>query len=625
MKNISIVASLLLAGSSLLMTSCQDDFAELNVDPSSVSEGNVGYLFSQGVLEFEPSDYTYWFYNADQIYKWMQIMVPTSGVTSTIFDGGSGTSSSIRVLKYLNEIKYVRSQMTPEESAAYAQYEAAMNVLCVYMGIFDSDFIGDIPYTEAAQALHGGTLTPKYDRVADLYDLWLTQLDENINTFTTAEKQEFDPVQDPVFGGQAAKWAKLANSLKLKIAARLISQDRARALQIAEEVVNASCGYINGEADDFLFNKATNNTSNNDYVYHWSNGILQSSAGSQSIIDLMVNNLDPRVRFIFQKNDWNSKVVQLFFDAKRQDDVPSYIMDKINYSVGTDGTYKFESWKAPGEPWVRYHGLPLAFNAGQQAGIYGDWFNYSINCKYDDNYTYMPFSMFQTEQVYGRIDFTLPVASGDAVIQDVDDMPWYGMYLTTAEVNLYLAEFKLLGANLPQTASEYFNTALRASVEEYDRLASLNRIPYYGTTYNYDPNEKVIDLQEGEIETMMSHEAYQLTGNNAEDLEKVYVQQTLHFLMSPIDAWVTCRRAGIPKIGSKIWDRTDYSANGLPITEVPRRTVLSAPSPTDLMYDILIQAYETQGFSIGSANGVLNSERVWQDQGAPQYGEGPSL
>lgn len=619
------MASLLLAGSSLLMTGCQDDFAEVNVDPSSVTKGNVGYLFSQGVLEFEPSDYTYWFYNANQIYNWMQIMVPIESVTSTIFEGGTSTSSSIRVLKYLNEIKYVRSEMTPEESAAYAQYEAAMNVLCVYMGIFDSDFIGDIPYTEAAQVLHGGTLTPKYDRIADLYDLWLTQLDENINTFMTAEKQEFDPVQDPVFGGQAAKWAKLANSLKLKIAARLISQDRARALQIAEEVANASCGYINSEADDFLFNKATNNTSNNDYVYHWSNGILQSSAGSQSIIDLMVNNLDPRVRFIFQKNDWNSKVVQLFFDAKRQDDVPSYIMDKINYTVGTDGTYKFESWKAPGEPWVRYHGLPLAFNAGQQAGIYGDWFNYSINCKYDDNYTYKPFSMFQTEQVYGRIDFTLPVASGDAVIQDVDDMPWYGMYLTTAEVNLYLAEFKLLGANLPQTASEYFNTALRASVEEYDRLASLNRIPYYGTTYNYDPNEKVIDLQAGEIETMMSHEAYQLTGNNTEDLEKVYIQQTLHFLMSPIDAWVTCRRAGIPKIGSTIWDREDYSANGLPVTEIPRRTVLSAPSPTDLMYDILMNAYETQGFSIGSADGVLNSERVWQDQGAPQYGEGPSL
>ncbi len=625
MKNISKIASFLLAGSSLLMTGCQDDFAEVNVDPSSVTEGNVGYLFSQGVLEFEPSDYTYWFYNANQIYNWMQIMVPVESVTSTIFEGGTGASSSIRVLKYLNEIKYTRSQMPQEESAAYAQYEAAMNVLCIYMGIFDSDFIGDIPYTESAQALHGGTLTPKYDRIADLYDLWLKQLDENISAFTTTEKQEFDPVQDPIYGGQASKWAKLANSLKLKIAARLISQDRARALRIAEEVVNASCGYINGEADDFLFNKATNNTSNNDYVYHWSNGILQSSAGSQSIIDLMVNNLDPRVRFIFQKNDWNSKVVQLFFDAKRQDDVPSYIMDKINYTVGTDGTYKFESWKAPGEPWVRYHGLPLAFNAGQQAGIYGDWFNYSINCKYDDNYTYMPFSMFQTEQVYGRIDFTLPVASGDAVIQDVDDMPWYGMYLTTAEVNLYLAEFKLLGANLPQTASEYFNTALRASVEEYDRLASLNRIPYYGTTYNYDPNEKVIDLQEGEIETMMSHEAYQLTGNKAEDLEKVYVQQTLNFLMSPVDAWVTCRRAGIPKIGSSIWNREDYAANGLPVTEVPRRTVLSAPSPTDLMYDILMQAYEAQGFSIGSANGVLNTERVWQDQGAPQYGEGPSL
>lgn len=619
------MASLLLAASSLLMTGCQDDFAELNVDPGTVSEGNVGYLFSQGVLEFEPSDYTYWFYNADQIYKWTQIMVSTDGVNSTVFEGGTGASNSIRVLKYLNEIKYVRSQMAPEESAAYEVYEAAMNVICVYMGIFDTDFIGDIPYTEAAQALHGGTLTPKYDRVKDLYDLWLSQLDENIKTFTTAEKQEFDPIQDAVYNGQVDKWAKLANSLKLKIASRLISQDRARALKIAEEVANASCGYINAESDDFLFNKATNNTSNQDYTYHWSNGVLQSSAGSQSIIDLMVNNLDPRVRFIFQKNDWNSKVVQLFFNANRQDDVPSYIMDKINYKVGSNGKYTFESWKAPGEPWVRYHGLPLAFNAGQQAGIYGDWFNYRINCKYDDNYTYMPFSMFQTEQVYGRIDFTLPVASGDAVIQDVDDKPWYGMYMTTAEVNLYLSEFKLLGANLPKTAEEYYNTALRASVEEYDRLASLNHIPYYGTTYNYDPNEKAIDLKDGEIDAMMSHEAYKLTGTASEQLEKVYVQQTLHFLMSPVDAWVTCRRAGIPKIGSKIWNRVDYAANGLPVTEVPRRTVLGAPSPTDLMYDILIQAYETQGFSIGSANGVLNSERVWQDQGAPQYGEGPSL
>lgn len=94
---------------------------------------------------------------------------------------------------------------------------------------------------------------------------------------------------------------------------------------------------------------------------------------------------------------------------------------------------------------------------GQQAGKFGDWFNYNINCKYNDDYIYEPFSRFQQEQVYGRIDFTYPVAAGDPVIQDIEDNPWYGMYMTTAEVNLYLAEFKLLGANLPGSAQDYFN------------------------------------------------------------------------------------------------------------------------------------------------------------------------
>ena len=51
---------------------------------------------------------------------------------------------------------------------------------------------------------------------------------------------------------------------------------------------------------------------------------------------------------------------------------------------------------------------------------------------------------------------------------------------------------------------------------------------------------------------------------------------------------------------------------------------LSAPSPTDLMYDVLIQSYKDQGYTVGSGT-ILNSERVWQDQGAPQWGAGPAL
>jgi hypothetical protein len=617
---------LFLAAASLCFTSCKDEFAEINTDSSGVDidKGDPTYLFAQGVLAFEPQDYPYWFYNAADIYQWTQVGVPVGGVTSSLADGAAFKGVlAVDVLKYVNEIAYSRSRMSAEKSAQYAQYAAALDVLAIYMGIYDSDFIGNVPYTEAGQGVHGGTLTPKYDRVEELYDLWLKKLDEDILVLTTAKDQIFKSSQDVVYNGDVKKWAKLANSLKLKIAARLISQNKAKALTIAKEVANASCGVLDGEADDFMFNKATSSTSSDDYTYHWKNGVLQSIGGSKVMVDFLVKNKDPRVRFIFEKNRWNSKVVQLFFDAKREKDVPHYIMENVDYEVDAKGIYKFKAWKGAGEPWVRYYGLPLDFDAAKNNAQFGDWFDYTIRCKYNDKFTYRPFSMFQREQIQGRDEFTYPTIPGDPAIQDKTAIPWWGMYMTTGEVNLYLAEFALLGATLPQQASVYFDKAIRASVEEQDRLSRNNKVPYYGTTYNYDPNEVVIDLKNGEIETMLANPDYKLTGNKAADLEKVYIQQIIHFSAQlPIELYVTARRSGVPVIGSKILNRVDYTQ--IPVGNFPRRMSLTQPSPTDLMYQILMDSYKEQGFSVGTGT-ILNTQRVWQDKGAPQWGAGPKL
>ena len=43
------------------------------------------------------------------------------------------------------------------------------------------------------------------------------------------------------------------------------------------------------------------------------------------------------------------------------------------------------------------------------------------------------------------------------------------------------------------------------------------------------------------------------------------------------------------------------------------------------MYDNIWAAYKSQGYSTTPGRGVLNSERVWQDQGAPQWGAGPNV
>ena len=64
------------------------------------------------------------------------------------------------------------------------------------------------------------------------------------------------------------------------------------------------------------------------------------------------------------------------------------------------------------------------------------------------------------------------------------------MYLSTAEVNLYLAELKLLSQGqdigFSGNAESYLKKGVEYSMRAYDKLAGLNHIPYYDNTFGQD-------------------------------------------------------------------------------------------------------------------------------------------
>lgn len=623
LKSILAASTILLAST---ITGCKDDFADLNQNPSVVTKGDPIFLFTKGLQEFEPSGYTYWFYNARYTHQWCQAFVPTAGfadgfnIQGELGDQGSKT---YRVLNYFREVSYIISQMPAKDAAKYEGIKSTFYPLLVYLGLFDTDMLGDMPYTEACMAKYSNPmlLTPKYDKMEDLYTLWLSELNTALDGFKKSEQISLGK-QDFVYQGDFTKWAKFTNSLKLKIAVRYLSINKAKAIAIAEEVVKSDAGVLDGLADDFVYNRAISPINGeNDPVYHFGNSV-SSGAAAKPVVDLLVRNRDPRVRFFYNKNDFNSKVVQGFFDAGKA--LPAYIESNVNYTTDGNGKKTFVSWKGAGEPWVRYYGIPTDFNASNQSQNF-DYFDsnrWKITLNGSQK-TYRPYANFQEEMVRGNVDYVFPDIPGAAVVIDDKDVPWYGLFLSTAEVNLYLAEFKLLGANLPQSAEYYYNKGVDMSVKAYDNLAKLNKIPYYST--KYDANEEVIALKDGEVATMMGNADYKLTGTTAEMLEKVYIQEYLHFMYQPDDQFAAVKRSGVPKKGSAILPWIDIAQQGS--SYIPRRFDITSPSPTDIMYDIKLDAATRQGFSfsIKEQPNKLNSERVWNDQGAPNFGEGPKL
>ena len=625
--NKSILAA---AALSMGLFSCADEFQDMNQDPSAITKANISYLFAQSVNKFEPSGYLLWYYNAPMTYSWSQMGVPTGGMTTGILtttNVGDQGGMFLNVLPYVREIEWAISQLPEEEQALNAAYQHAAQVLTIYLGLFDSDMFGDLPYSESCRAKFGGTLTPAYDRMESLYAQWLQELDAAIAVFTGGQAK-INATQDVVCGGKLDKWAKFANSLKLRLAVRYMASDMAKAKSIVAAVKSASCGYIDSLDDAILFNKGTNFSNGgtgNDWSYHWSNGFLDGTAASESVMNFMVDNLDPRVRFCYQKNDWNSKIVQAYYDRGKE--IPAFIEEDVEYTVDASGKKTFVAWKGAGEPWVRYKGFPMEYNSMTMSKY--DWYyrysNFKI-AKEDGTAekSYQTFSQFQQMMVIGRsYNPSVPTAPGDVVSIESKNRPWYGLYLGGAEVNLYLAEFAMIEGN-DAAAEAYYNKALALSVQEYDKLAELNQIAYYGTTYGYDPNEKVIDLQDGEIAKMMESEAYKFTGTRDEKLEKIYVQQLLNFTMYPNEQFITARRSGYPKIGSSLLAREVY--NDIPVTTVPRRFDTGLPVETDLMYQIYLDAYAAQGFT-PTSNGAghsatLHNERVWADKNAPEWGAG---
>jgi len=621
----SIIAAALIGTTLFTSTGCKDDFSDTNTDPSVINKGDIRFLFTNGLLNFEPQGYLTWYYNAAYTTRWVQSYAAT-GSNGDMFNvmgatGGQG-GMTVEVLKSAREVSYLLDNMDPAEAAKYQYIKHMFSPILVYLGMFDTDMYGDMPYTEAVMARYTNPmlLTPKFDTMEELYTIWYDQLVEAVNVLSnpvtvngTQITQTALGAQDFVYGGNAAKWAKFANSLKLKLAVRLLHQNKAKALAIAKEAAANPAGLMTSLNDDFVYNKGSQE-------YHFGDDV-NPGAPSKQLVDLLINSRDPRVRFFYQKNDFNSKVVQAFFDTNKE--LPSYIAANVESEV-VNGKKVFKAWKGAGEPWVRYYGIPVEVMASQK-GEYKDYFDsnlWKISMGGKEK-TYTPYAYFNREMVQGMKDYTFPDAPNVSVTQDIVDQPWYGMFYSSAEVNLYLAELKLIGADLPGTAADYFRNGVELSVRAYDKLANLNKIPYYHSVY--DANEKSIKLVDGEVETLLANPAYQLTGNKAADLEKVYIQQYIHFVMIPNDQFVSARRSGVPMVNSTILPYVRFS----PTVDyvIPRRFEISAVEKSDLMYDIKMAAYARQGFSVGTNNDPvkLNTERVWQDKGAPNFGAGPNF
>lgn len=596
----------------------RDEFAEINSNPSTLSEPDLRYSVTKAIEQMYNNDYTNWFYsNFQYIYPWTQVTTVQGGNNADFNLMGPAGSQGLygALFPQTVDVRMRIEAMSSEDQETRKAMKAMTYPIQIAPAIVNTDLTGSLVYREAGLAPYTNPplLTPEIDNQEELFNTWLSELDNAIQVMANAENQLTLGQQDLIYDGDYSKWAKFSNLLKLKIAARLVNKNRSKALEIAEQVANSPAGYMDAVDDDFIYNRGIK--------YHGTGNGMWIGWGGQNLIEFLKENQDPRLRFTFNKNQFNGEVVQAFIDAGQP--LPPFIEPLVKY----DGDGNFDGWNGPGEPWVRYHGVPLSPDEtlDPDNDIYFNQSSYNKIAANGVEKTYSSTSLYHEKLTRTRYDYTYPTKPGGRIIELKDNDPPLNVILgSAAETNLYLAEFALLGANLPKSAQEYFDWGVELSVKRADLLAENNETPYYnGDPVYTDPelaDEAATYLRDGEVETLLSQPAYDLS---TDGLEKVYIQQYVNFMNTPQDLWATVRRSGVPMKGSEYLPWETFTSSGTEMA-IPRRFTVGTPTPDNLNYENQLESVQEQGFTTGDPNPqILNAERLWFDEPDPDYGAGP--
>ncbi|MFV0247438.1 MAG: SusD/RagB family nutrient-binding outer membrane lipoprotein [Tenacibaculum sp.] len=140
------------------------------------------------------------------------------------------------------DLTYIENFTDPDID--YSAYKVISAVLKGFQYQYLVDIYGDIPYTEANQ--RGENTTPAYDDAETVYKSVIQQLTEVVSlALNLPDNAENPSSQDIIFNGDMTKWAKWANTIKLRMLVRMSNTEQNQYIEEQIALIDANgLGYI---------------------------------------------------------------------------------------------------------------------------------------------------------------------------------------------------------------------------------------------------------------------------------------------------------------------------------------------------------------------------------------------
>lgn len=556
---IGVLAMAIFAGA------CTKDFSEYNTDPEVAPTLPPEYMITTSQKAMVDRDFEWFYDNYQYLMRWMQFTVAypngnAAGMYGPQNVNGYYSAFYTTIGRNLVEIEKMVNAMPEENRGVYRNLVAIAKVHKVFAAFRVTDVNGSIPYSEALSARETGNFTPVYDNQEALFEQFDTELKAAVDSLLEpATGQVTYKGYDIFYDGDAAKWVKAANVLRLKIAMRLLKRDEDKVRTIAAEVLASPAGLFASNADEWKF--VSGGDGNFARGGNW-NAQGNATRAAKNVIDFLQETGDPRLALFFKKNE----------------------MTEANFNrLKNGGAFPATAVYNP-DQYVGVPASPDAVNEPATSRLYGTK-TYQIT----ENGESVSVNVDTLSQFQNRL-FDLN-SDGNGAGSYTQPM------LTYAEMCFMLSELAVRGI-VGENAQLWYENGVKASIAAYDAMAdAANIVDYTAVT----PAAVTEYLAEPEIA---------FSGTEEQQLEKIGIQNFLNHFKSPWEAWGSWKRTGYPKVGG-ILPMEAVRIDGT-VPAIPRRWELPVPHTSNMSnYNQAISEMQAGG-EYGTPNQLTG--RVWWDK-----------
>lgn len=274
MKNITrltaLISGTLLAGG-MLFSSCTDSFESMNIDPNGVTDEEMDRDNLRTGAFFTQMQRGVFIVGKDEGGTYQVCQMLTGDIFASYFANikasydnvGSHHHDHYAMADHWYNMPFNRAYtdvMQPwAEIVKHTEETSVDRAMATVVKVFAmsriTDKYGPIPYSK-----FGTDINVAYDSQQEVYNQFFTELDNSIDVMQSYQESNGKPYMekyDFVYQGNVAKWLKMANTLRLRLAMRISYVDEAKARTEIQKALDAPCGLMATSGDDAYLNQSS--------------------------------------------------------------------------------------------------------------------------------------------------------------------------------------------------------------------------------------------------------------------------------------------------------------------------------------------------------------------------------